>query len=108
MYVDHETLSTFWKHVVCRSCDFVNIVGAKEKLPANCSSFLYLPYCCSLVGSLNRISSYHISYRVWFGSCRTCEYLVRTHMERNDKVILFGDNVFSLKKVGGMGRHDSR
>ncbi|CAM9592786.1 unnamed protein product, partial [Laminaria digitata] len=29
---------------------------------------------------------------------RTCEYLVRTHMERNDKVIIFGDNVFSLKK----------
>lgn len=36
-------------------------------------------------------------------SRRTCEYLVRTHMERNDKVIIFGDNVFSLKKVG---RHD--
>lgn len=33
-------------------------------------------------------------------SCsRTCEYLVRTHMERNDKVILFGDNVFSLRQV---------
>lgn len=30
---------------------------------------------------------------------RTCEYLVRTHMERNDKIIIFGDNVFSLKKV---------
>ncbi|CAN0081955.1 unnamed protein product [Ascophyllum nodosum] len=29
---------------------------------------------------------------------RTCEYLVRTHMERNDKIIIFGDNVFSLKK----------
>ncbi|CAB1100501.1 unnamed protein product [Ectocarpus sp. CCAP 1310/34] len=29
---------------------------------------------------------------------KTCEYLVRTHMERNDKVIIFGDNVFSLKK----------
>lgn len=33
------------------------------------------------------------------GLDRTCEYLVRTHMERNDKVIIFGDNVFSLKKV---------
>ncbi|CAM9461574.1 unnamed protein product [Discosporangium mesarthrocarpum] len=29
---------------------------------------------------------------------RTCEYLVRTHMQRNDKIIIFGDNVFSLKK----------
>lgn len=40
--------------------------------------------------------------RIMAVSChldRTCEYLVRTHMERNDKVIIFGDNVFSLKKV---------
>lgn len=35
----------------------------------------------------------------YFILSRTCEYLVRTHMERNDKVIIFGDNVFSLKKV---------
>ncbi|CAM9128903.1 unnamed protein product [Sphacelaria rigidula] len=29
---------------------------------------------------------------------RTCEYLMRTHVERNDKIILFGDNVFSLRQ----------
>lgn len=57
--------------------------------------------CCLFVGADSLVASDLISF-VHF-VCRvvkrTCEYLVRTHMERNDKVIIFGDNVFSLKKV---------
>ncbi|CAN0413747.1 unnamed protein product [Phaeothamnion confervicola] len=29
---------------------------------------------------------------------RTCEFLMRFHQERGDKIILFADNVFALKK----------
>ena len=28
---------------------------------------------------------------------RTCEYLIRLHEERGDKVLVFSDNVFALK-----------
>ena len=29
--------------------------------------------------------------------CRSCEFLIRYHEQRNDKIIVFSDNVFALK-----------
>jgi superfamily II DNA or RNA helicase len=53
---------------------------------------------CSLSFGVILNSKQRLLYAMNPNKFRTCEYLIRLHEERGDKVLVFSDNVFALKE----------
>jgi len=60
-------------------------------------SYSFTPVTNCYVWTVYSLISLQLLYVMNPNKCRTCEFLIRYHEQRNDKIIVFSDNVFALK-----------